>query len=303
MIIPKFCIENSESIILLNEIQKKAKKRIEEKIKNGIYSFEQVMCPVCNENCFEAIAERDRYGLYMPVSICTNCGIIMTNPRMNQESYNRFYEEDQKYLYVGEDAPTSKYFEKLYNRGRVIYDYLGNVMKKHSIKRVFEVGCSSGGVLKYFKDKGCEVRGCDLNNSYVKYGVEKFGINIVADPLEKVIFDEWIPDLVIYSHTLEHILDPVIHLSCLKKSISKSTLVYIELPGVKNLKNSYNKNFLEYLQNAHVFHYTLTSLKNVMLKTGFNMIYGDEYIRSIFIKGLYANDYHSVISFLKELET
>ncbi|RLJ01835.1 MAG: hypothetical protein DRP10_03030 [Candidatus Aenigmatarchaeota archaeon] len=68
------------------------KKQIEKKIKEGIYLFENVPCCVCGGENFELLSEKDRYGLYVPVVICKDCGLIYTNPRMTQDAFNQFYE-------------------------------------------------------------------------------------------------------------------------------------------------------------------------------------------------------------------
>jgi len=94
--------------VSLNELQIRMKKQIERKIEEGIYTFEDVPCCVCGGENFELLSEKDRYGLYVPVVICKDCGLIQTNPRMTQDAYNQFYELEYRKLYVGKDAPADK---------------------------------------------------------------------------------------------------------------------------------------------------------------------------------------------------
>ena len=82
---------NGKPSISLNELQLRTKKQVERKIERGIYSFEEVPCCVCGGKNFELLSEKGRYGLYMPVVVCKDCGLIQTNPRMTQEAYNQFY--------------------------------------------------------------------------------------------------------------------------------------------------------------------------------------------------------------------
>ncbi len=67
---------NGKPIIKLNKLQIKMKERIEEKIKENIYSFEEVPCCIYGSNNFEILSEKDRYGFYVPVVICKDCGLI-----------------------------------------------------------------------------------------------------------------------------------------------------------------------------------------------------------------------------------
>ncbi len=73
-------------LLYLNDLQRIIKKQIDQKVEEGTYNFEEVVCSICNGDEFEILATKDRYGLYMPVVICTRCGLIQTNPRMDQAS-------------------------------------------------------------------------------------------------------------------------------------------------------------------------------------------------------------------------
>ncbi len=90
-------------------------------MEEGIYSFEDVPCCVCGGRDFEPLSEKDRYGLYMPVVICRDCGLIQTNPRMTQESYNQFYELEYRKLYVGKGAQADidDFFKSEHKRGGI----------------------------------------------------------------------------------------------------------------------------------------------------------------------------------------
>ena len=55
---------DSKPILSLNKLQQDMKKQVEDKMAQGIYSFEEVSCCVCGGGNFELLAEKDRYGLY-----------------------------------------------------------------------------------------------------------------------------------------------------------------------------------------------------------------------------------------------
>ena len=75
-----------------------------------------------------------------------------------------------------------------------------------------------------------------------------------------------------------------------------------------NIRNAYYWNFLLYLQNAHVYHFSLQTLTNVLSKNGFIRCHGNEYIRGIFkindnqYGKHIVNDYDRIIQFLKQTE-
>ena len=297
--------------INLNELQVVMKKQVERKIEEGAYSFENAPCCVCSGNDFEILSEKDRYGLYVPVVICRDCGLILTNPRMTQESCNQFYDVEYRKLYMGKDTPTEEYFRDEYHSGKWIYEFLENSLRSHlNNLKVLEVGTGAGGILYYFKKKGNFVCGCDLDSEYVEFGREKYALDLSVGTISDIDMP-WTPDIVIYSHVLEHILNPVEELIKLRSIINKNSLIYVELPGVKYLIHSrcYEMNFLKQLQNAHIYYFTLRTLKNVLGKAGYTLLCGNEMICSIFKPSLnsnkkqdYESDYDEVIAFLRRME-
>ena len=296
----------------LNELQRQMKTQIEKKIATGIYRFEEVPCCVCGGSRFELLSEKDRYGLYMPVVICRDCGLVQTNPRMTQSSYNQFYEIEYRKLYIGHEVPTDEFFNSQYRRGRVIYNYLARNLRVE-IKRLFvvEVGCGAGGILQYFKEHGNDVYGVDLDHQYIEFGRANYALNIEVGTIDKVVKLDKSPNIVIYSHVLEHLLDPVAELTKLRQKMAEESFIYIQFPSIKNLTRSYQADFLRLLQNAHVYHPNLVTLKNILRKAGYEFVCGNEVIRSIFRKSLiageqqglsYESDYQSTMSFLRRLE-
>lgn len=297
---------DGKSILKLNKTQLENKKIVEEKIRSKQYKFEKVYCVICGSSDFELLAEKDRYGLPVTTVICKNCGLLQTNPRMTQQSYNDFYESNYRKLYVGTETPTNDFFNNQITHGKAILHFIEEkTNQEFTNKFVVEIGTGAGGILKPFKDKENEVLGLDLGSEYIEFGRNK-GIPLKVGTIKELEKLKEKPDLVIYSHVLEHILNPYEELSELRKHLKETSLLYIEVPGVKNLIKSYNQDFLRYLQNAHVYHFSLTSLKNLTKKAGFDLIYGNEVINSIFKIGKaserYENDYNATITFLKNLE-
>ena len=172
---------------------------------------------------------------------------------------------------------------------------------------IVEIGCGAGGILQYFKDKGNDVYGVDLGSEYIEFGRANYDLNIETGTIDNVIKKGISPDIVIYSHTLEHILNPVGELIKLKSICGSNTYLYIELPGVKNLTHRYGMDFLRLLQNAHMSHFTLTTLKNALRKAGWDFVCGNEIIHSIFKpssnnEANYESDYDNVLTFLRRIE-
>ena len=302
-------VNNGDSHVKLNGLQAQMKRQVDRKVESGVYRFETVPCAVCQGNTFEPIAEQDRYGLHFSVVICHNCGLVQTNPRMTQESYDEFYNAEYRPLYEGTAKPTTASFALQYERGKQIF---------HSVARFFtnppedyfvlEVGCGSGGVVKYFQEQGCAVKGIDLGEEYLLQGRNEYGLDLTPGALADLTLDRR-PDLVIYSHVLEHILDPGAELAQVSKHLAPNGLLCIEVPGVRFVQRAYSGDLLRMLQNAHTSHLTLQSLTNLLRGNGFQRLAGDEMIRAVFTPArngaaslALANEMDSVAAFLHSVE-
>lgn len=217
------------AVLFLNKLQKAAKKQVEEKVQNKRYIFTQSPCCVCQNTLFELLSEKDGYGLYCPVVICKACGLIQQNPRMSQKSYDEFYDKEYRKLYSGEggDRAIEQYFYYQWHiRGKKVYKYIEEKTKLHlQNKKVFEIGCSTGGILQYFQERGNKVFGIDLGQDYVAFGKEKYGLNLQVASLKDADIS-WKPDIVIYNNVIEHLLNPVEELRALRPVISKDTLKF-----------------------------------------------------------------------------
>jgi 2-polyprenyl-3-methyl-5-hydroxy-6-metoxy-1,4-benzoquinol methylase len=292
----------------LNNLQHKVLELIKKKIESGEYMFGSIKCPICGKNDFETLAMKDRYGLYNPVAICRSCGLIQSNPRMTQTSFYAFYVHEYRNLYHSGKNEAIDIFNDEYKRGLMIYEYLKDLNlfdKELKNKFVFEIGCGAGGILKAFRDMGFKVAGIDIDKKLLLFGKIEQGLDLKDGTLHEASFHKT-PDLIILSHTLEHILDPIKDLSVLHKIIKMKSLIYIEVPGVRYLRRG-NYDFLDTLQNAHLYYFTLTSLKNLLINNGFSFVKGNEFIRCIFRKGQKSglkiiNEYQKTMKFLLRIE-
>jgi len=292
----------------LNRLQLDMKKQIESNIKENIYVFENIKCPICEIDHSEQLGEKDRYGLFYSTVICKDCGLIYTTPRMTQSSYNKFYNTEYRKLYGGTDKANELFFNRQQVKGKKIYDFLlSNGLINSDKLFVLEVGCGAGGILNYFKSKGNIIKGIDLGEEYVNYGKEKYQLDLASGTLESLTLKRK-PDLIIYSHVMEHILDLESELKLIRSYVHKDTIIYIEVPGVKEIHNNYKMNIVMYFQNAHVYHFTLTTLKNLMSKNGFKFLKGNEFIMSAFklddgeSKFVINNDFNSVSAYIDRIE-
>ena len=299
-------IYNGKSIIKLNNYQIKAKEDVLVKIKDSMYLFEHVNC-FCESQDFYLLAKKDRFGLPVDTVICKKCGLLLTNPRMTRKSYDEFYDMEYRRLYVGEQDLIEEFFEEEVKVGRLIINFISQKILIN-YQSVLEIGCGAGGILLPFMESGCEIMGIDLGSQYVSYGSNQ-GLNLKNVSTQELLTDfKGYFDVIILNHVLEHFLNLKDELSTVWDLLKPGGVVYIAVPGVKNLIRSYNCDFLQFLQNAHTFHFCLGTLEQVMNECSFELLYGNEDIKSLFRKvekNKYRqkhNYYMELLNFLTALE-
>jgi len=289
----------------INSVQQNQLEIIKTRIMEGAYEFAKFACPICGEADSDKLSSKDRYGLYAPIVICKNCGLIRADPCMTEDSYIHFYKHVYRQLYVGVKAPDNAYFEKAERAGAVTCNFLSNHMSVAG-KRVLDVGCGSGALLKCLQNKGASVKGIDLGEEYLVYAIERYGIDLTNTDLFNLPNNHEF-DLIIYSDVLEHIKNPISHLEKIKGLLSPRGTLYIKVPSTKNIMRPYLGDFLKSIQNAHVCYYSLATLRSLVEGCGYHMDVGNEKIRSLWSVSKetpkqIVNDYAPAMDYIRSLE-
>jgi SAM-dependent methyltransferase len=201
---------------------------------------------------------------------------MRSDPYLDPSSIESFYRDDYRAIYSVNQEITD-FFADQHATGLRIYHWL--TKNKLDFSLVFEAGCGAGGILDAFKEKNCQVIGCDYDEKYIQFGQSK-GLTLEIGGLESLQkFGR--SDLVILCHVLEHLRDPITELKQINQILVPNGLVYIELPGIYTIRDTYEDVAL-FLQNAHVWHFCLATLDYVMSLAQFERIAGNEIIQAVY---------------------
>lgn len=291
----------NQPIEILNQKQYHALKKFEEKIANGDYQFEEVSC-LCGNNKDKAIliSPIDRYGLSVPTYLCQNCALMWTAKRLDRLGLEKFYQEDYRAIYVGESQAPKSFFDNQVERGKQIYEFVKpHLDLSNGVNpTIFEIGCGSGGILMPFKVANCSVFGCDLGSEYLEKGRE---MGLVLEQGESDVMGQYgKADLIILNHVLEHFPDPYSSISQISKLLKENGYIYIAVPGIFAIHRTYG-DILLFLQNAHLYHFTLANLVALMKIFDFSLVKGNESISALFQKNSHSQQKIKPESFNKIL--
>ncbi len=273
----------------LTPIQMAARDRIAAKLHGQIYPVEEVDCPLCGCKDRTCLSEKDTYGLQVRVVACRQCGLVYNSPRLAQGCLPAFYSED--YRELDRVLPSIEaYFQLESMKGQRIYRFLENngLLSDLEGKLIIDIGCGAGGVLGHFKQAGYAVLGCDLVPDHLEYGKHEKQLDLHYGSLREIqrIVSERRADvgLVIYEQVFEHIPDPSAELKMLRSLLGPDSLLFIGVPGLRNIDEQYGSDFLRYLQLPHLVHFDLEHLVALLESNRFEFMAGNEIAQAVFKK-------------------
>lgn len=248
-------------------------RRVKTRLASGQYQMEPVSC-FCGSNRSQPVVDKDRYGFDYRMVMCLDCGILYANPRMTEESFKKFYNDEYRKIYdYGSDEDAL--FKNSVKNGIMFHEFI----EHHDIKTdvVFDIGCNAGGWLVPFKEKGNEIYGCDYSQDRTEFG-RTHGLNLMTGGLETLEVIGKKANFIIVNHVLEHQTDIPAFLKRVDSLLEDDGFLFIGVPGLF----AYNRNVL--FQNAHTYQFTAGTLAYVMKCCGFDEFYLDEFIASLWKK-------------------
>jgi 2-polyprenyl-3-methyl-5-hydroxy-6-metoxy-1,4-benzoquinol methylase len=276
----------SDPVISLNQFQRDKIEEVLEGIQRGRYALEEAPCLCGDVDHNVLIARRDRYGFPAEFRLCRRCGILRTTPRFTPESLVRFYGQDYRQIYDPAYERGASAAEALFRaevtRGAFIQEFLRPFIGDSRHLTVFDVGCGAGGVLVPFMGAGWSGHGCDIGGEYLEYG-RKQGLNLEKGEFGELVGKYGKADLVILSHVIEHVASPAEFIREIHGGLKEGGFLFLESPGIFGIHRM-NGDIMAYLQNVHLYNFTLRTLADTVTPLGFRKVRGDEYIHALFRK-------------------
>jgi SAM-dependent methyltransferase len=269
----------------LNSDQSAFRKQIQKKVSTGVYNLKDSPC-LCESHSDVILSENDRYGFNFQTVICRTCGLLRTNPRIDDKALTEFYTLEYPGLYLAtRPDELDGFFIQQVRRGRYIKDFITMHAGPMDFKgkSILEIGCSAGGLLVCFQEEGASVVGYDFDQHYLDYGRKKNaqldlrqgGIENLENVAERF-------DVVILNHVLEHLADPKKAIRTIFKLLKEDGVLYLSVPGFRNSQYYFSpsKSILGSFHIAHLFHFSSGALLSIM--EGFELIFIDEKVRGVF---------------------
>lgn len=127
---------------------------------------------------------------------------------------------------------------------------------------MLECGAGGGWNLLPFVKQGLFVKGYDFSRELIKLGNRK-GINLVHGSISDI---KGKYDVIIANHVIEHLTNFLSDIKKLKSHLNDDGIMYIGVPDIQKFG-------MGHLQNAHIYYFTLKTLRYYMGKCGLKMMH------------------------------
>jgi len=230
-----------------------------------------------NPTCFLCGNESDFSQLFPKFCsthnyLCNKCGLVFI-PRGNNYLEN-YYMKDGYFKKSPNLSARSRFVSRSMFRslGRA---HINKILSKLNIdifgKRVIDIGCGYGENLYVLRELyKCDVYGLEPSKEASSLGKKMFGIDIINTSLE-AFSDRGVKyDVIICSHVLEHVADPVVFINKAIKLLGENGLFYIEVPNI--LKPSGGFSLTNFLYYEHLQNFSAHTLKLLIEKCGCSVV-------------------------------
>ncbi|GIW55115.1 MAG: hypothetical protein KatS3mg082_1519 [Nitrospiraceae bacterium] len=262
--------------------------------------METVACGLCGaHHAREVVRQRDLTDRMsdqeFTVVRCEECGLLYTNPRPSPDEIGRFYPSAyfgpppvprkvnrvKRWVmeaYYGYPPTTSSGLPVGIRKWLLWPDWMLRLLRGKDILpwvgqgRLLDVGCGTGTNVAMFQEQGWTVHGVDTSDVAVARARERFGDRVRLGHLDQAGYRDREFDVVLFSHSLEHMFDPPAVLKEVWRILDTDGHVVITVPNAGSLEaRLFGRWWFPWELPRHLYHFEKTTLCRLLEHAGFRI--------------------------------
>ena len=283
--------------------------------------MESVFCDLCHSDQSEVVTRQRDLLLEVTndeftIVKCSRCGLIYLNPRPSKDLLGSYYptvyyppvqakvrpqlEQQAKKVsaqikrwvledYYGYPSAASVGWLRIVRRILLWPDKTLRELKgRHPLPwrgegKVLDVGCGAGGNLKALQDQGWQVFGIEISDVAAAHARDLLQADIHTGTLESAPFLPKSFDMVLMSHSLEHLPSPADALRRVHLLLKDNGLLVVSVPNVNSLEYKlFSRWWFQLDPPRHFYQFDKRSLSRFFTQAGFPINYFRTSISAIF---------------------
>jgi len=230
-------------------------------------------CLICSNSEIKQISNNhklDNFKENFILEVCQSCSHVSIKNKPNEDQLTDYYKKEfwgakvnnyNSNLEWNKILTSSTSAHERFIRSKKQYRYITSKIRLSSNSKIIDIGSGFAPILYHFnKSNYNNLYALDLDQDICKY-LKRQRINSINSSLEKLSTSNSRFDLIIVSHTLEHVADPKLFLKLIKKISKNNTTLFIEVPY---------KDYLEpFNENLHLNFFSKKSLSIALENSNF----------------------------------
>ena len=202
---------------------------------------------------------------------CEACGLARTQPTPSPEAIGRYYPD----AYYGDvihrrfPAPVEWLQDRLYaHRARRLEGTI-----KGASRRVLDIGCGKGFLLRAFRHRGWVAQGVELSEHSARHAREILGLEVHVGALTDAALADKRFDAAVLWHVLEHSPDPARMLGEVHDLLDSGGLLLVSVPNFGSPEARFFTSGWFHLDvPRHLVHFSQETLLALLRESGFEPI-------------------------------
>jgi len=229
-----------------------------------------VPCSCCGGSSFKPALNCEGFNYVR----CLSCGLVQINPQpVKDEIITRYSSKFGKdyLLYEIENEDSFLQLQKLALKDAGFYKIEKTLMlRKTEVPSVLDVGCATGTLLAFLRDRGWNVKGTEISPA-AEYARNVRQLNVLNIPLEEIAFPSGSFDIVLASHLIEHLNDPFSFLKEAYRILTDNGQIFITTPNISGLQAYLYGSRWRSAIFDHLYLFSARTLKKMLKRTGFKV--------------------------------
>lgn len=196
---------------------------------------------------------------------CVRCGLVSVYPIPELSDIIGGYSNAVDTEYVSQ-------MEYRINTFKEVLDIIKRETKLINGK-LLDVGAAAGAFVKVAKDDGFDAYGIEPCGYLVRWAIEKLGLHSLSSGTIEDIDKGERYDIITMFDVLEHMVDPNNSIYLAKNLLNDNSYIVMNLPDISHWIPKLMGSRWAFYASCHLYYYTPESIKYLMEKHGFNLIY------------------------------